>query len=453
MRKTLAVASACAAALLSALGAATASADGVVPSGIGQEAGSHQSASSTATSTQTGASNTAVNLAILSPGAHSGDVNQANNSGAQSSAGNTNTTTQNATQNGGGNVQGVGQAAYNGQDASSTATSTQDHPSNTAINVSILSPGASSGSVNQANNSYAQSEAGNTNTTTQNATSGGGGGGGGVQGIGQEAKNHQDASSTATSTQDHPSNTAVNLTILGGKKHDGGCCKDDSGCCKDDGYDHKKVDGYDDHAKPGDVNQANNSGAISSAGNTNTTTQNATQGGSKAPYDDHSPCKDACDSAPRCDSCDDHGSIGVQGIGQEAKSHQSATSSATSTQTSPSNKAITLNILSPGAQSGDVNQANNSYAQSMAGNTNTTTQNASQGAKGWGVQGIGQLAKNHQDATSSATSTQWCPENVAVGPFKSVNQANNSGATSSAGNTNTTTQNAPQWWWFRPVAL
>jgi hypothetical protein len=448
MRKTLAVASACAAALLSALGAATASADGVVPSGIGQSAGSGQSASSTATSTQTGASNTAVNLNILSPGAHSGDVNQANNSGATSSAGNTNTTTQNASQYGGGNVQGVGQAAYNGQDASSTATSTQDHPSNTAINVSILSPGASSGSVNQANNSYAESSAGNTNTTTQNASQGGGGGGGGVQGIGQEAKSHQDASSTATSTQDHPSNTAINLSILGGKKHDGGCCN------KDDGYDGKKVDGYDDHAKSGDVNQANNSGAVSSAGNTNTTTQNATQGGGKAPYDDKKSCDGGCDSAPRCDSCDGHDSpIGVQGIGQLAKNHQSATSSATSTQTSPSNKAITLNILSPGAQSGDVNQANNSYAESSAGNTNTTTQNASQGGKGWGVQGIGQEAFNWQDASSAATSTQYCPENVAVGPFKSVNQANNSGAVSSAGNTNTTTQNAPQWWWFRPVAI
>jgi hypothetical protein len=446
MRKTLAVASACATALLSALGAATASADGVVPSGIGQVAGSSQSASSSATSTQTGASNTAVNLAILSPGAHTGDVNQANNSGATSSAGNTNATTQNASQDGGGNVQGVGQAAYNHQDATSTATSTQDHPSNTAINVSILSPGSSSGDVNQANNSNASSEAGNTNTTTQNASSGGGGGGGGVQGIGQEAKNHQDASSTATSTQDHPSNTAINLSILSGdkKKHDGDCCKD--------GYDdYSRVDGV--KMGGGDVNQANNSTATSSAGNTNTTTQNASQGGGHPGYDDRSSC-DGCDSVPRCDSCDGHDSpIGVQGIGQLAKNHQSATSSATSTQIAPSNKAITLNILSPHASSGDVNQANNSTATSAAGNTNTTTQNAFQGGKGHGVQGIGQAAFNHQDASSDATSYQWCPENVAVGPFKSVNQANNSSASSGAGNTNTTTQNASQWWWFRPVTL
>jgi hypothetical protein len=424
MRKTIMAWSACAAALLPALAATTASADGL-PSGVGQLATSEQTAGSTGTSTQTGASNQAINVAILSPGAAAGAVTQANNSGASSNAGNSNVTNQAAPQSGGGGgVQGVGQQAGNEQTASSTATSTQTNPSNQAINVSILSPGSGgSGAVNQSNNSHATSNAGNGNTTTQTAPQSGGGGGGGVSGVGQLADNQQTAGSTATSTQDHPSNTAVNLSILSGAK----------------GHEEKKV------AVPlvvgggGAVTQSNNSSATSNAGNSNSTTQYAPQSGGGAVLKNE-----------RCASCSPGGYPGVQGVGQLATNEQSAGSTATSTQYSPSNTAADLPILSPySGGGGAVNQANNSSAFSNAGNGNTTNQFAPQSGGGRpGIQAVGQEAHNRQNAWSAATSTQFCPVNVAAGPFGAVTQANTSYASSNAGNGNTTNQNAPQagWW-------
>src|SRR4029077_8868447 len=134
------------------------------------------------------------------------------------------------------------------------------------------------------------------------------------------------------------------------------------------------------------------SSATSSAGNTNGTTQNASQ------------------QAGCCG-----GGGGVPGIGQQAGNYQQAGSEAVSTQVNPSNHAISLNILSPGAGGGNVSQSNSSSATSSAGNTNGTTQNAAQQA-GCGlcvasvpectagcshpplgaIQGIGQLAHSEQ---------------------------------------------------------
>jgi hypothetical protein len=409
MRKTMMVWSACAAALVPALAASTAMADGVPVQGIGQQASNTQTADSTATSTQVNPTNTAINVAILSPGAASGPVSQSNSSTATSAAGNTNTTNQNAPQSssGGGGVQTVGQAAGNAQSASSAATSTQVNPTNTAIHVAILSPGASSGPVSQSNDSTATSSAGNTNTTNQNAPqSSGGGGGGGVQATGQDAESEQHASSAATSTQSGANNTAIDVAILSP------------------------------HASSGPVSQSNSSTATSAAGNTNTTNQNAPQSSGGAPE-----AKQAKDG---CEYCSPPIIPGVQGIGQQAVNHQSASSAATSTQTNPTNTAIGLAILSPHATSGPVSQSNDSTATSAAGNTNTTNQNAVQ-SLGWGgaVQAIGQAAYNAQAARSAATSTQLCPANLAIGSG-GASQSNGSKATSAAGNTNTTNQNAVQ---------
>ena len=92
---------------------------------------------------------------------------------------------------------------------------------------------------------------------------------------------------------------------------------------------------------------------------------------------------------------------GSQDIGQLATSEQSASSAATSTQTSPSNQAISVNILSPHAGTGSVTQTNSSAGTSSAGNTNGTTQTAQQAAGGaccGGTQGIGQAAGSGQEA-------------------------------------------------------
>jgi hypothetical protein len=325
--------------------------------------------------------------------------------------------------------QDIGQQATSQQSASSTATSTQTNPSNTAVSVNILSPGATSGNVTQSNSSSATSSAGNTNGTTQTAGQQAGccDGGSGVQGIGQSAGSGQQATSSATSTQTNPSNTAVSVNILSPG------------------------------ATSGNVTQSNDSSATSSAGNTNGTTQTAGQ------------------QAGCCD-----GGSGVQAIGQQAANYQQAASQAVSTQVDPSNHAISVSILSPGAGGGNVSQSNGSSATSSAGNTNGTTQAAQQQA-GCGIctatvpvacpggcpshplgpiQAIGQLATNQQQAGSAATSTQTGATNVAgaldlglkphddvhsILPISgNVTQSNSSSATSAAGNTNGTTQSAQQ---------
>jgi hypothetical protein len=421
--------SACAAAVLPACAAGTAMADGVPVQGVGQQATSTQSAGSAATSTQTNPTNNAISVAILSPGASSGPVTQSNNSTAASTAANTNATTQNAGQvAGAGAAQQAVQVASNAQAANSSAASTQKNPTNNAIHVAILSEGASSGPVSQSNNSSASSAAKNTNATNQTAdqaAGGGGGGGGGVQAAGQEAYNGQTANSSATSTQDHPTNNAIHVAILSP------------------------------HSSSGPVSQSNNSSADSTASNDNATTQDADQsGGAPKLVEKGAPrTTDGCDSCvpyerPKdgCESC--HPSIpGVQGIGQLASNEQSANSSATSTQTNPSNTAVALSILSPGSSSGPVSQSNNSTASSTADNTNATRQDARQALGfGGGVQAIGQAALNGQLANSSASSDQWCPTNFALsgGGSGPVSQSNNSSAYSTGKNTNSTYQNALQ---------
>src|SRR5215210_4882632 len=87
--------------------------------------------------------------------------------------------------------QAAGQLALNGQSAQSSANSTQIAPSNTNINVRVLSPG-DNGSVSQGNSSIAESAAGNLNDTQQSvAQSQSGTGGSAIQEAGQAAANKQ----------------------------------------------------------------------------------------------------------------------------------------------------------------------------------------------------------------------------------------------------------------------
>jgi hypothetical protein len=398
---------------------------------IGQLATNQQGASSTATSTQTNPSNQAISVNILSPHAATGDVTQTNSSAATSSAGNTNGTTQTAEQAGSGaccgGTQAIGQAAGSSQEAGSHATSTQTNPSNQAISVNILSPGAGSGDVTQSNDSSATSSAGNTNGTTQTAQQAGGSGCcGGTQAIGQEADNHQGAWSDATSTQTNPSNQAISVSILSPG------------------------------AGGGDVTQSNSSSANSSAGNTNGTTQTALQASGAMPTvlcPTCHPCTVCTNPCPTCHPA----TPGIQGIGQLAQNDQHAGSHATSDQSGASNVAAPVDLLGfkphddhplmPVVSGGNVNQSNSSSADSSAGNTNGTTQTAGQWAGGCcgGVQAIGQAAFNAQHAMSDATSTQWCPSNLALGSFfGNLTQSNASAAISAAGNTNGTSQGATQ---------
>jgi hypothetical protein len=140
----------------------------------------------------------------------------------------------------------------------------------------------------------------------------------------------------------------------------------------------------------------------------------------------------------------------VQGAGQTASSQQTAGSSATSTQSNPSNTNISVRIGSEG-DGGVVAQTNGSSATSVAGNANSTNQQAAQQGAAPGVAVAGQSATNGQTAQSTANSTQDHPQNTNIsvrimspGDDGSVTQTNDSSAKSAAGNQNSTTQSAGQ---------
>ena len=140
----------------------------------------------------------------------------------------------------------------------------------------------------------------------------------------------------------------------------------------------------------------------------------------------------------------------VQGAGQSASSQQTAGSSATSTQSHPSNTNISVRIGSEG-DGGVVAQTNGSSATSVAGNANSTNQQVAQQGGAPGVAVADQSATNGQTAESTANSTQDHPSNTNIsvrimspGDDGSVTQTNDSSAKSAAGNKNSTTQSAGQ---------
>jgi hypothetical protein len=302
-------------------------------------------------------------------------------------------------------VQGVEQGAVTGQSATSNATSTQTNPSNSNVSVRIFSPG-NAGSVSQSNNSAAGSAAINAAQTAQAVSQNQSGSG--EQAVGQGAGTIQDATSNATSTQDKPSNSNIDVRIYSPGNN-------------------------------GDVEQSNNSIAGSIAGNAAKTEQGVeqNQGGG--------------------DKCGCHGGgSGVQAVGQEAVTGQKAESNATSEQKHPKNENISVRIGSPG-DNGSVSQENNSAALSLAGNLAKTEQAVSQnqaggcGCGGDQVQAVGQKAITGQKADSSATSTQKGAQNSNLpvrikskGDDGDVSQSNNSLALSAALNAAKTTQAVEQ---------
>jgi hypothetical protein len=236
----------------------------------------------------------------------------------------------------------------------------------------------------------------------------------------QVAGNHQSAVSNANSTQINPTNQNISVRVLS-PGHDG------------------------------DVTQSNESTAGSFAGNSNDTSQTVGQTQSGG------------------------GGTGIQESGQKAGSDQHADSNAESTQVHPTNRNISVRVLSEG-NNGSVDQSNESKAKSFAGNKNTLTQDVTQdqsgsdccprpaygisnsthpdpcGCKsGVGIQAAGQEAYNKQKATSHAESKQIKPtnQNISVrvlspGHDGDVSQTNSSTALSGAFNKNHTRQSIDQ---------
>jgi hypothetical protein len=271
--------------------------------------------------------------------------------------------------------------------------------------------------VTQTNSSAAESAAGNLNATKQKSDQQQSGGScctaGGTQTAGQAADNHQDADSTASSTQTGASNVNTPVRIFS-------------------------------PGNSGAVTQTNVSLAASGAVNLNGTEQTADQEQTGC----CAPTKERMKPSPCCEK-----GAGVQAIGQYADNHQSATSEATSEQDHPSNTNTPVRIGSKG-DDGAVTQTNVSAALSGAGNLNLTDQSATQqqaGGLGTGVQAIGQKAENDQYADSAATSTQSGASNTnapvrigSAGAGGTVEQTNASIALSGAGNLNLTKQTATQ---------
>ncbi len=334
---------------------------------IGQFADNDQDAKALAATVQEKPSNKNISVRVLSEG-DDGDVTQSNTASSNATAGNINLTKQDADQkqDGGSGTQAIGQSADSDQDALAASLTAQKEPSNTNISVRVLSPGKG-GSVTQSNTASSNATAGNLNATKQDADQKQEGDckcSGGEQAIGQFAKNDQDATALSATFQLKPSNTNTSVRVLS---------KGDDG----------------------DVSQTNEATSSATAGNLNLLSQDADQ--------------------------KQDGGSGIQAIGQFAKNDQDATALAATFQIGASNENTPVRVGSKG-DSGSVTQSNVASSDATAFNVNLTKQDADQkqGGRhddkdgkddkheccGFGIQAIGQLAKNDQDAKAVALTFQ-----------------------------------------------
>lgn len=383
----------------------------------GQIAGNEQSAVSSADAEQLGATNQNIDVRVLSPG-NSGAVSQSNTVIAGSLAANGNQTTQGATQTqAGGPGSGshtVGQAASSKQDSAAGSSATQHGAKNKNISVRVLSPG-DDGDVSQSNTVAGIAAALNGNATGQTASQGQSGGG--TQTALQGAANQQSAMSSADATQHGATNENIAVRVLS-------------------------------PGNSGSVHQANTVLAGSLALNGNHTSQSATQGQGGG------------------------GSSNQQVVGQAATNDQYADAYSNADQYGASNTNLPIRVLSDGYD-GDVSQSNTVASIAAALNSNETTQTASQtqgGAttpppvlesccdpykvapeQGTGVQVVGQLAQNAQDADAVSNASQEDVSNLnapvrigSAGNDGSTAQANTVLSGAVAANGNRTSQGATQ---------
>lgn len=390
----------------------------------GQIAGNEQSAASAADAEQLGATNENIDVRVLSPG-DSGSVSQSNTVLAGSLAANGNETKQTATQTqaggpGSGYGQTVGQAASNKQDATADSTATQHGAKNKNIAVRVLSPG-DDGDVSQSNTVGGIAAALNGNATSQTASQSQAGlpTGSGTQAALQGATSQQKATSSADAKQQEASNENIAVRVLS-------------------------------PGKGGSVHQSNTVLAGSLALNGNHTSQSATQvqGGG-------------------------YGGSNQQVAGQAATNYQDADAYSNADQHGASNTNLPIRVLSDG-DDGDVSQSNTVAGIAAALNGNATTQYASQSQAGapmpvpvlapysdqhkvvpkdggTGVQVVGQLAQNTQDADAVSTASQKYVSNHnapvrigSAGDDGSTTQANTVLSLGIAANGNKTYQGATQ---------
>ena len=426
-----------------------------------QSAGTGQESGAASTATQVAPSNTNVSIRVLSPGGN-GSVTQGNSVGSQATSGNAATTGQTSTQDQGGSscgcqgsgsgIQTADQSAATKQGAGAISTATQDHPSNTAVSIRVLSPG-DDGSVSQNNTVGSTATAGNSASTTQNAAQAQSGKGCGcgtpwVQPAKQDGS-QQNASGTGIQTGDQSAVTDQSAVALSNAKQ----------------IDPSNTAGSIRVLSPGDdgsVSQANTVGSSATAGNSATTNQSSTQslGGS---------C--GCLEPVRGDVAtpSSTSSPAIQVVGQQAGTAQDAFAGSAAEQVGASNTASPVRVLSPGG-GGDVSQSNTAGSSATAGNAATTTQTGDQAVAGRScgcgsaLQVVGQKSGTDQGSLALSGALQvfghgksdcgcgggssgndaspvrvWSP-----GSDGDVTQSNTVGSSASSGNSASTTQDAKQ---------
>jgi hypothetical protein len=387
---------------------------------IGQESKNEQSAAALSAALQSGASNKNTPVRVGSYGSD-GDVSQANTVRSTGTALNANLTKQDADQAaaadcrcGAGGRQAIGQSADSEQDALAASLAAQAagrdkcgcaSGGNTNAPVGVDGYGRGGGNVTQSNDVGSTATAGNLNALGQDADQGQAGGG--TQAIGQEAKNEQAAIGLSAALQGGASNVNSPVAVAG--KGGGG----------------------------GDVSQANTVRSTGTALNANLTKQDADQ---------------IQRGSGEC-GCG-HG-VGIQAIGQSAKSEQGALAASLAAQLGASNENAPVSVGGYGG-GGDVTQSNSVDSKATAGNLNALGQDAAQtqtGGPGIAIQAIGQEAKSEQAAIGLSAAFQSGASNASTptavggkgkGGGGNVSQSNSVTSAAPALNLNLTKQRAAQ---------
>jgi hypothetical protein len=340
-----------------------------------------QDATNTNTTDQTATANAETNqynvnapIAILSPGANSGDVDQSNTADTSATAGNSNTTDQSVSQDQYGTTSGGcgscgGGSVSQDQSGENSNDTTQDSEANAETNqynvnapISILSPGAngsscdpcggSGGDVNQSNDADTSAWAGNSNVTTQTVdqsqdatVAGSGFCGCEAPSIQQSQTGTNDNSTDQTATanaETNQYNVNAPIAILSPG------------------------------ANNGDVDQSNQADTDATAYNGNSTDQSIWQD------------QDAAVRGDGCGTCHGGGgSISQDQTGENTNdTHQDATANAATEQ---ENNNVPTADWSPDCGcygGGDVNQSNDATTTAWAGNSNSTAQSVNQDQDG-----------------------------------------------------------------------
>ena len=197
----------------------------------------------------------------------------------------------------------------------------------------------------------------------------------------------------------------------------------------------------------GDVSQSNSVSSSANAGNLNGLKQNASQ-------------------VSRGGDCLCTPGSGIQAIGQDAESTQSAAALSAATQSGASNTNTPVRVDSDG-DDGDVSQSNSVESDAKALNVNLTGQHADQAQAGGdcrcgsgGIQAIGQDASNDQTAAAASLAAQSAGRDMcgcssggnvntpvrvdSDGDGGSVDQSNSVDSSATAANLNLTGQGAVQ---------